>query len=65
MPFAMHMSGIIYAVAAVLLDAVFIAYAWELKQRYSDALARKMFRYSIVYLWLLFAAMLVDHYLMF
>ncbi len=63
MPFAVHMSGIAYAVAAVVLDAIFIAYAWELKQRYSDALARKMFRYSIVYLSLLFAAMLVDHYL--
>ena len=65
MPFAMHMSGIVYAVAAVLLDAVFLAYAWELKQRYSDALARRMFRYSIVYLSLLFGAMLVDHYLRF
>ena len=63
MPFAVHMSGIAYAVAAVVLDAIFIAYAWELKQRYSDTLARKMFRYSIVYLSLLFAAMLVDHYL--
>ncbi len=65
MPFAMHMSGIVYAVAAVLLDAVFLAYAWELKQRYSDALARRMFRYSIVYLSLLFGAMLIDHYLRF
>ncbi|MBW4048895.1 MAG: protoheme IX farnesyltransferase [Proteobacteria bacterium] len=63
MPFAVHMSGIVYVVAAVVLDAIFIAYAWELKQRYSDMLARKMFRYSIVYLSLLFAAMLVDHYL--
>ncbi|MDE2253674.1 MAG: heme o synthase [Betaproteobacteria bacterium] len=63
MPFAVHMSGILYVVAAVVLDAIFIAYAWELKQRYSDMLARKMFRYSIVYLSLLFAAMLVDHYL--
>ena len=65
MPFAMHMSGIVYAVAAVLLDTVFLAYAWELKQRYSDALARRMFRYSIVYLSLLFGAMLLDHYVRF
>lgn len=65
MPYAMHMSGVIYAVAAVILDAVFIAYAWELKRRYSDQLARKTFRYSIIYLSLLFAAMLVDHYLRF
>ena len=63
MPFAMHMSGLVYAIAAIVLDAIFIAYAWELKQRYSDVLARKTFRYSIIYLSLLFAAMLVDHYL--
>lgn len=62
MPYAMHMSGVLYAIAAVILDAIFIAYAWEMKRRYSDALARKAFRYSIVYLSLLFAAMLVDHY---
>ncbi|OZB47041.1 MAG: protoheme IX farnesyltransferase, partial [Thiomonas sp. 14-66-4] len=65
MPYAMHMSGVLYAIAAVILDAIFVAYAWELKRRYSDALARKAFRYSIVYLSLLFAAMLVDHYLRF
>ncbi len=65
MPYAIHMSGIVYAIAAVLLDAVFLAYAWELRQRYTDALARRMFRYSIVYLSLLFGAMLVDHYLRF
>ncbi len=63
MPFAMHMSGLVYAIAAVVLDAIFIAYAWELKQRYSDWLARKTFRYSIIYLSLLFAAMLLDHYI--
>lgn len=65
MPFAVHMSGLIYMVSAVVLDAIFLAYAWELKVRYSDALARRMFRYSIVYLSLLFGAMLVDHYLRF
>ena len=65
MPYAMHMSGVLYAIAAVILDAIFVAYAWEMKRRYSDALARKAFRYSIVYLSLLFAAMLVDHYLRF
>ncbi len=63
MPFAMHMSGLVYAIAAVVLDTIFIAYAWELKQRYSDELARKTFRYSIIYLSLLFAAMLLDHYI--
>ncbi len=63
MPWAMHAAGLIYAASALALGAVFIAYAWQLRRNYSDALARSMFRYSIVYLSLLFAAMLVDHYL--
>jgi hypothetical protein len=37
-------------------------YAWRLRREYSDALARKTFRFSIAYLSLLFAALLVDHY---
>lgn len=63
MPWAMHSAGLIYAVSALVLGGLFIAYAWRLLRDYSDALARAMFRYSIVYLSLLFAAMLVDHYL--
>ncbi|HEY5799263.1 MAG TPA: heme o synthase [Burkholderiaceae bacterium] len=63
LPYAVRMSGIIYAVAAVLLDAVFLWYAWQVYRRYTDLIARKMFTYSIVYLMLLFAALLVDHYL--
>jgi protoheme IX farnesyltransferase len=63
LPFVSGMSGWIYLVAAVLLNAVFIGYAWKLWRNYSDHLARKTFRYSILYLSLLFAALLVDHYL--
>ncbi|MBC7731359.1 MAG: protoheme IX farnesyltransferase [Bacteriovorax sp.] len=63
LPFVSGMSGWIYLVAAVLLNAVFIGYAWKLWREYSDQLARKTFRYSILYLSLLFAALLVDHYL--
>ena len=44
------------------LGAVFLAYAWKIYREYSDDLARRTFRYSIVYLSLLFAALLVDHY---
>jgi protoheme IX farnesyltransferase len=62
-PYLLGMSGLIYLAAAIALDAVFIAYAWALKRRYSDLLSRKAFRYSILYLSLLFAALLVDHYL--
>jgi protoheme IX farnesyltransferase len=63
MPFVYGMSGWLYLAAAIALDAVFIAYAVRIYVDYSDALARRTFRYSIVYLAALFAALLVDHYL--
>ena len=62
MPFAMRMSGFIYLGSALLLDGIFMAYAIGLYRKYSDALARSMFKFSILYLTLLFAALLVDHY---
>ncbi|WP_028227706.1 heme o synthase [Paraburkholderia ferrariae] len=62
MPFISGMSGLLYLVTAVVLGAVFLAYAWKIYREYSDELARKTFRYSIVYLSLLFVALLVDHY---
>jgi len=62
LPFAYGMSGWIYLVAAVILSGVFVAYAVRLYIDYSDALARRTFRYSITYLALLFAALLLDHY---
>jgi len=63
MPFVYGMSGWLYLAAAVVLGAIFIAYAVRIYVGYSDALARRTFRYSIVYLAALFAALLVDHYL--
>jgi heme o synthase len=63
LPFVYGMSGVIYLVSAVILGAGFIYYAWQLWRAYSDALARKTFRFSIWHLSLLFAALLVDHYL--
>jgi protoheme IX farnesyltransferase len=63
LPFIQGMSGVLYLAAAVLLNAGFVGYAFKLWRDYSDALARKTFRFSIVYLSLLFAALLVDHYL--
>jgi len=63
LPFIFGMSGVIYLLCAVLLGGGFIAYAWKLWRHYSDALARKTFRFSILHLSLLFAALLVDHYL--
>jgi len=63
LPFVFGMSGWIYLIAAIALGAGFIGHAWMLWRNYSDTLARKTFRYSIVHLSLLFAALLVDHYL--
>jgi protoheme IX farnesyltransferase len=63
LPFAYGMSGRAYLVAALVLGAVFMRHAIALRRCYSDALARRTFRYSIVYLSALFAALLIDHYL--
>ena len=62
MPYGMHMSGLIYLVSAIILNAIFMAYVVGLYRKYSDDLAKRTFRYSIIYLTLLFAALLVDHY---
>lgn len=63
LPFAVKMSGLIYLVSALVLGGVFLYYAWQIYRHYSDALARKTFAFSIIYLSLLFTALLVDHYL--
>ena len=63
LPFCTRMSGLIYLGAALALGGIFVAYATRLYRSYSDRLARATFRYSIVYLALLFAALLIDHYL--
>jgi protoheme IX farnesyltransferase len=62
LPFAVGMSGWLYLAAAIALNAVFLRYGWLIHKRYSDQIARKAFAWSIVYLSLLFAALLVDHY---
>jgi len=63
LPFVFQMSGKLYLVAAVALSIIFCWYGWKLWRSYSDALARKTFRFSLIHLSLLFAALLVDHYL--
>jgi protoheme IX farnesyltransferase len=63
LPFVFRMSGWIYLLSALVLGGMFVAYAWQLWRHYSDALARKTFRFSIWHLSLLFAALLLDHYL--
>jgi protoheme IX farnesyltransferase len=49
----------------VVLNGIFLRYAWLVWRRYTDVIARKTFAWSIVYLSLLFAALLVDHYFKF
>ena len=63
MPFFIGMSSWFYLAAAVVLNVMFIAHAWRIWRNYSDRMAQKTFRFSILYLSLLFAALLVDHYL--
>ncbi|MCC4116331.1 heme o synthase [Aromatoleum toluclasticum] len=65
LPFATRMSGVPYLVAAITLGGCFLGRAWGLYVDYSDARARRTFRFSILYLFLLFAALLADHYLRF
>ncbi len=64
LPYLTGMSGWIYLVSAIALGLGFCAYAWQLWRAYSDTLARATFRFSIWHLSLLFAALLVDHYLL-
>ncbi len=63
MPFVFKMSGWLYLVVAIGLSFGFSWYAWRLWRNYSDALARKTFRFSLIHLSVLFAALLLDHYL--
>ncbi len=63
LPYIIGMNGWLYLIAALVLGSMFVRYAWRLYKNYSDELSRSMFRFSILYLSLLFAALLVDHWL--
>ncbi len=65
LPYAVKMSGLIYLFSAVVLGLIFLGYSWRIYRAYNDLLARRTFTYSIIYLSLLFLALLVDHYLTF
>ncbi|MDV6345433.1 heme o synthase [Nitrosomonas sp. Is37] len=62
LPYISQMSGLIYLIGALVLDAIFFYYALQIYLKYSDQLGRTTFRYSILYLALLFVVLLVDHY---
>ena len=63
LPYVVRMNGWLYLAAALVLGGIFIGYAVRIYVDYSDRLAQRTFRYSILYLSLLFAALLADHYL--
>lgn len=65
LPYVTQMSGLIYLAGSTILNGIFLYYAIEIYRNYSDQLAREAFRYSILYLALLFVALLVDHYFFF
>lgn len=63
LPFIYGMSSWLYLAVAVILSVGFCAYAVALLREYSDELARRTFRFSLIHLSVLFAALLLDHYL--
>ena len=63
LPFVYGMSSWLYLGVAVILSVGFCVYAWRLLRNYSDELSRKTFRFSLIHLSALFAALLLDHYL--
>ncbi|WP_248799739.1 heme o synthase [Pseudomonas sp. MWU13-2105] len=64
LPFVIHMSGLLYLVCATLLGARFLRWAWLLYRGSQPHAAINTFKYSIYYLFLLFIALLLDHYLL-
>ena len=65
LPFVYGMSSWLYLIVAMVLSCGFCLYGWWLWRDYSDLLARKTFRFSLIHLSALFAALLLDHYLVF
>ncbi|HUL40501.1 MAG TPA: heme o synthase [Burkholderiales bacterium] len=62
LPFVTKMSGWLYLLSACALGGIYLYYGVRIFVDYSDALAQRAFRYSIVYLAALFAALLLDHW---
>ena len=62
LPFAIRMNSWLYAVAALVLGLRFVQLVSQLRKNYTDQKSRAVFRFSLTYLALLFAALLADHY---
>jgi len=63
LPYVVGMCGIIYLVAALGLGARFLYWAWRLYREEAPVIAMQTFKYSIIYLMLLFVALLGDHFI--
>ncbi len=63
MPFAVRMSGVVYLGGVIILDVIFLYYAIKMQSGKDPSIPMKTFGYSIIYLMLLFALLLIDHYL--
>ena len=63
LPFVVGMSDWLYGVSALILGLIFLFYSYRIWQYYTDEVARTTFRYSILYLSLIFLALLLHHYL--
>ncbi len=65
-PYLTRMSGLIYLATALVLDAIFLYFAIQMRRDPDDLeLPMRMFKFSITYLGILFAALLIDHYFLF
>ena len=64
LPWLTGMSGLIYLAGVLILDIIFLRYAWALRKGGRVELPMRTFRYSVNYLMLLFALLLVDHYIL-
>jgi len=63
LPFATGMSGVVYLAGVLILNAIFLYYAIKMQSGKDESIPIKTFAYSIIYLMLLFALLLIDHYL--
>jgi len=62
-PYLVQMTGEVYLIATLILDGIFLFYVLKLQKSLKDGIAMKTFGFSILYLMLLFAVLLIDHYI--
>jgi heme o synthase len=63
LPYLIGMNGLLYLIGALILGGIFLVYAFALRFSHDSTLPMRTFRYSIVYLTILFSLLLADHYL--